>query len=172
MSESLLASIIVSSYNYGRFLNEAIDSALGQTYANTEVIVVDDGSTDDSRQIIAAYDDRILPVLKDNGGQASAFNAGFAASRGQVVFFLDSDDVLLPTAVENAVAFFDDSGVAKAHWPLLVIDEHSRETGKVIGTNLPEGDLRDTLLRNGPDGYGWPPTSGNAWARSFLERVL
>ncbi|HMX28215.1 MAG TPA: glycosyltransferase family A protein, partial [Blastocatellia bacterium] len=115
MSESLLASIIVSSYNYGRFLNEAIDSALGQTYANTEVIVVDDGSTDDSRQIIAAYDDRILPVLKDNGGQASAFNAGFAASRGQVVFFLDSDDVLLPTAVENAVAFFDDSGVAKAH---------------------------------------------------------
>lgn len=172
MSESLLASIIVSSYNYGRFLNEAIDSALCQTYANTEVIVVDDGSTDDSRQIIAAYGDRILPVLKDNGGQASAFNAGFTASRGQAVFFLDSDDVLLPAAVENSIAFFQDPSFAKAHWPLTVIDEHSRETGKVIGTNLPEGDLRETLLQNGPDGYGWPPTSGNAWARHFLERVL
>ena len=172
MSESLTASIIVSSYNYGRFLREAIDGALGQTYPHKEVIVVDDGSTDDSRQIIAAYGDRILPVLKDNGGQASAFNAGFAASRGQAVFFLDSDDVLLPTAVETAIAFFQDPAVAKVHWPLTVIDEHSRPTGKVIGANLPEGDLRDALLQNGPDGYGWPPTSGSAWARHFLERVF
>jgi glycosyltransferase involved in cell wall biosynthesis len=172
MSDGLLASIIVSSYNYGRFLKEAIDSALGQTYPHTEVIVVDDGSTDNSREVIAGYGDRIRPVLKDNGGQASAFNAGFAASRGQAIFFLDSDDVLLPTAVENAVEFFHNPDVAKVHWPLLVIDEHSRETEKLIGVNLPEGNLLETLIQNGPDGYGWPPTSGSAWGRSFLERVF
>ncbi len=93
MNEELLASIIVNNYNYGRFLAEAIESALSQTYANTEVIVVDDGSTDNSRDIIASYKDQIIPVLKENGGQASAFNAGFQASSGEVIFFLDADFV-------------------------------------------------------------------------------
>src|SRR5215813_6060987 len=103
MSEHPLASIIIDNYNYGRFLQGAIDSALQQTYTPLEVIVVDDGSTDNSREIIAGYGPRIIPVLKENGGQASAFNAGFRVSRGAVVFFLDSDDLLIPTAVENVV---------------------------------------------------------------------
>ncbi len=100
-----LVSVLINNYNYGRFLREAIESALNQTYRNTEVIVVDDGSTDDSREIIASYGDRIIPVLKENGGQASAFNAGFAASRGNWVFFLDSDDVFHPTKVEKAMEY-------------------------------------------------------------------
>ena len=72
-----LVSIIVNNYNYQRFLTEAIDSALKQTYCNTEVIVVDDGSTDGSLEIIASYGRRIIPLLKGNGGQNSALNAGF-----------------------------------------------------------------------------------------------
>src|SRR5437870_11095985 len=101
MSQLLRASIIITSYNYGRFLAEAIDSALAQTYPATEVIVVDDGSTDHSRELVLGYGDRIRAVLKENGGQASAFNAGFNVSRGDVLFFLDSDDLLLPSAVEQ-----------------------------------------------------------------------
>ena len=85
------ASIVISNYNYGRYLPDAIDSALAQTYADTEVIVVDDGSTDDSRRIIEAYRDRIVAIFKANGGQASALNAGFAASGGEVIVFLDAD---------------------------------------------------------------------------------
>jgi len=77
-----LVSIIINNYNYARFLRDAIDSALNQTYDRTETIVVDDGSTDNSREIIAGYGDRIIPVLKENGGQNSAFDAGFAASAG------------------------------------------------------------------------------------------
>ena len=77
-----LASIIINNYNYGRYLPKAIDSALAQSYPHTEILVVDDGSSDDSRTVIASYGDRIIPVLKQNGGQASALNAGFAASRG------------------------------------------------------------------------------------------
>jgi glycosyltransferase involved in cell wall biosynthesis len=67
-----LVSILINNYNYGRFLTEAIDSALNQTYSNIEVIVVDDGSTDNSQEIIKSYQDKIIPILKPNGGQASA----------------------------------------------------------------------------------------------------
>jgi glycosyltransferase involved in cell wall biosynthesis len=176
MSGLPLASVVISSYNYGRFLPDAIDSALGQTYPHTEVIVVDDGSTDHSREVIAGYGRRVVPLLKENGGQASAFNAGLRASRGDVVFFLDSDDALLPTAVARAVEFFRDPGVAKVHWPLREIDVRGRETGTVwplpCSGELAEGNLRDQLIRGGPLAYVWPPTTGNAWARRFLERVF
>src|SRR2546423_15707744 len=92
VNDTTLVTIIISSYNYGRYLRKAIDSALKQTHAHTEVIVVDDGSTDDSRVVIASYGDQIVPVLKENGGQASALNVGFSASQGDVIIFLDSDD--------------------------------------------------------------------------------
>jgi hypothetical protein len=172
MSELPLASIVISSYNYGRFLPHAIDSALGQTYAKTEVIVVDDGSTDHSWEVIAGYGERILPVRKDNGGQASALNAGYRASRGEVVFFVDSDDLLLPTAVAKALPIFADPGVAKVHWSLWAVDDQGRRTGDVIMSPLGEGDLRGAVICDGPYGYLWPDTTGNAWARRFLERVL
>ena len=173
MSAFRVASIVITSYNYGRFLNNAIDSALNQTYPCTEVIVVDDGSRDSSPEIISAYGKRIIPVWKENRGQASAFNAGFGASRGDVVLFLDSDDSLLPTAVEKAVALLGDPGVAKAHWALWVVDEDGKKTGKLRPRRaLVEGDLRSRVLREGPIDYNSPPTSGNAWARGFLEQVL
>ncbi len=99
-------SILINNYNYGRFLPCAIDSVLGQTYGNIEVIVVDDGSTDNSREVIRRYGDRIIPVLKANGGQASAFNAGFRNSHGEIICFLDSDDFYLPAKVERMVNLF------------------------------------------------------------------
>ena len=89
-----LISIVVINYNYARFLRAAVDSALAQTFPNIEVIAVDDGSTDESRDVIESYGNRISSVFKPNGGQGSAFNAGFAASRGEVVIFLDADDAL------------------------------------------------------------------------------
>ncbi len=176
MREGYLASIIISSYNYGRFLPQAIDSALSQTYPYTEVIVVDDGSTDSSREIISGYGKRIIPVLKENGGQASAFNAGFRVSRGDVIFFLDSDDMLLPTAVQQVIPLFD-AAVIKVHWPLWEVDDQGRKTGRHLPSHapidgLPEGDLREVVMQGGPASYAWPPTSGNAWARGFLERIL
>ena len=174
MPKALRASVIITNYNYGRFLNDAVDSALGQTHPDTEVIVVDDGSADDSPRIIAGYGERIIPVLKSHGGQASAFNAGVRVSRGQVVCFLDSDDVLLPTAIQQAVEALEDPRVSRVHWPLWAIDAHGRKTGVVVpsGQVLAEGDLRDVVLQKGPVGYTWSPTTGNAWARRFIERVF
>ncbi len=173
MSKNLKASIIINNYNYGRFLSEAIESALNQTYPNTEVIVVDDGSTDNSREIIAAYNDQIIPVLKENGGQASAFNSGLHASRGEIIFFLDADDMLLHTAIEKAVELFEDKDVVKVHWSLWTINELGEQTGQVMpGGELPEGDFRESLIFKGPGADLWSPTSGNAFKRSFIEKVL
>src|SRR5258708_23497185 len=101
-----LVSILINNYNYGRFLTNAIDSALAQTYQRIEVVIVDDGSTDNSREIISSYGDRIIPVLKENGGQASAFNAGVEASRGEILSFLDADDSFFPEKISHVVALF------------------------------------------------------------------
>ncbi|NLW92289.1 MAG: glycosyltransferase [Syntrophomonadaceae bacterium] len=98
--DTVFISIIIDNYNYERYLVKAIDSALRQTYPYREVIVVDDGSTDDSLSIIESYGSQIRAVLKDNGGQASAFNAGWEICQGDLVIFLDSDDILLPAALE------------------------------------------------------------------------
>src|SRR4051795_10336845 len=97
----LRASIVINNYNYGRFLRESIQSALAQTHPNCEVIVVDDGSTDDSREIITSYGQRVKPIFKENAGQGSTFNAGFPVSSGDFVCFLDSDDTLYPDAMQR-----------------------------------------------------------------------
>lgn len=168
-----LASIIITNYNYGRFLPEAIDSVLNQNYQPVEVIVVDDGSTDDSQQIIANYGEQIIPLLKENGGQGSAFNAGFAKSRGEVVCFLDADDVLLPSAIATAVELLRAPNIVQVHWPLCAIDADGKPLGKFIPDQpLPEGDLRDARLEGSIDSHVFSPTSGNAWSRSYLERIL
>lgn len=173
MSEPPPVSIIIDSYNYGRFLPEAIDSALNQNYPRLEVVVVDDGSTDNSAEIIASYGNRIVPVLQENRGQAAAFNAGFRRCRGDVILILDSDDALFSTAATSAVAAFRDPQVIKAHWPLHVIDERGQRTGKMCPRlSLRDGDLRNEVLAGGPWCVATPPTSCNAWTRRFLEQVM
>jgi glycosyltransferase involved in cell wall biosynthesis len=170
-----LASVVVLSYNYERYLAGAIDSALRQTYASTEVIVVDDGSTDDSRAVISGYGARIKPVLRENGGQGAAVNTGFAASSGDVLIFLDSDDVLLPTAVETAVQTLNDPETAKVHWPLVVIDAEGHATGSLKEPVLPAGDFREIVRERGPLTEATLPSapgSGNAWPRWLLDLIL
>lgn len=175
MEKDPLVSIIINNYNYGRFLSEAIDSALAQTYKNMEVIVVDDGSTDNSKEIIGRYGDKIIPVLKENGGQGSAFNAGFKTCKGAYVYFLDADDMVLPFAAEYIVKAFSATKAIKVHWQLQVINEKSFLTGELLPADVPpDGNLEDKVLSEGPfyDWYFTPPTSGNAWKRDFLQKVL
>ncbi len=177
MDTNPLVSIIINNYNYGSFLGQAIDTAICQTYTDIEIIVVDDGSTDDSHLVIAQYKNRIISVLKENGGQASAINAAFKVSHGDIIVFLDADDYLLPTAIECAIKNFQHEKIVKVHWPLWRVDKTGNKTGKVIPEAvLAEGNLRDQLIQYGPAHCGGPPhsppTSGNAWARSFLDRVI
>ncbi len=106
-----LVSILINNYNYGRFLTDAINSALRQTYSPVEVIVVDDGSTDNSRDVIASYGSKISVVFKNNSGQASAFNTGIEASRGDIMCFLDADDFFYPDKVGRVVQIFNQSNL-------------------------------------------------------------
>ena len=98
-----LVSIIIPNYNYGDFIASAIESALNQSYPNVETIVVDDGSSDSSCAVMASYSGRIDAIVKKNGGPSSARNAGIRLSRGELLLFLDSDDILFPRAVEKLV---------------------------------------------------------------------
>ena len=167
-----LISIVVVNFNYGRFLRAAIDSALEQSYAPVEIIVVDDGSTDNSREEISSYGNKVSAIFKPNGGQPSAFNAGFRASHGSIVMFLDADDVLLPNAVEEVVRAWR-PGVAKVQFVLSNIDAEGRALGGTVPyspAQMREGDIRASILDAG--GYIGVPTSGNAFARIVLDRLL
>jgi glycosyltransferase involved in cell wall biosynthesis len=99
-------SAVICCYNYGRYVDQAIDSALAQKWPKDryEVIVVDDGSTDDSPEVLARYGDRIRVIRQENQGVLAATSAGFAAARGEFVGTLDADDRWLPTAVPTLVA--------------------------------------------------------------------
>src|SRR5882724_7158 len=91
-------SIVIRNYNYANYLPDAIESALAQTYANVQTVIVDDGSTDDSREVIRRYARECRVVLQKNAGEGAAVNAGFSAADGGIVIFLDADDVLAPNA--------------------------------------------------------------------------
>lgn len=168
----LRVTVAITNYNYGRFLADAVESALGQTYPEVEVVVVDDGSTDDSRDVIASYGERIIAVLQENAGQGAAYNAAWRQSRGDVVFFLDADDVLKPDAAARAVAVLDqDPATAKVQFRMELVDAARRPIGVTPAPGvLSDGDLREHALRF--RNYAWPPNSANAYARFALEQVM
>ena len=101
---------LINNYNYEVYIAEAIDSAVTQTIKFDEIIIVDDGSTDNSRDIILSKSqqhDSIKYVFKDNGGQMSAFNCGYEHSTGDLICFLDSDDVFKPDYLEKSISFLN-----------------------------------------------------------------
>ena len=171
----MLASVIVNNHNYGRYLRSSIDSALAQTHPHVEVIVVDDGSTDHSREIMAEYGSRITPIYKPNGGQASAINRGVEAAHGDVLFFLDADDMLKPDIVERVVAAFQaDPGLVWAMFRLEVTDASGRPTGVLRPqAHIPrrDGDLRRSIVEF-PFDIVRTATSGNAFAARVIRRIL
>jgi glycosyltransferase involved in cell wall biosynthesis len=170
MKSALSISIIVTNYNYARYLGRAIDSALAQTHPHVEVIVVDDGSTDDSLEIIARYAGRVRCLAKPNGGQASAVNAGFARSTGEIILFLDADDALEPGAAA-AIAAAWHPGAAKAQFPLVAVDATESPLGYSEPTQPCYPGREMELLRSHGE-YPSPPCTGNAYGRTALVKLL
>ncbi len=108
------------------------------------MIVVDDGSTDDSAEVLRRYEDRVTVVLKENGGHASAFNAGFDRCEGDIVIYLDADDLLNPEAAARAAAAFADERVVKTQSRMEVVDAEGGPTGLVKPPShipMPNGDV-------------------------------
>jgi len=161
----MLVSIVINNYNYARYIAAAIDSALAQTWHPLEVIVVDDGSTDDSWAVIERYGDRVRAIRQANGGQGAAYNAGFAASRGEWVLFLDSDDLLDVGALARMLSLVNDK-VVKVHGYLRRIDADGRPLGGAVPYIAHDGDVRPIVERFRT--YGAPPSSGNLYRRSAI----
>ena len=164
------ASVLINSYNYGRYLRNCIDSALLQTYANTEVIVVDDGSSDDSAAIIDSYGPAIVPILKSNGGQASCFNVGFARSQGDVVFLLDADDEFHARKISLVIDVYRDLSV---QW---CFDRADHSAIPDVSRFDPKRDVALYDYRGSIADHRVPdlpvPTSGLSFRRALLSQVL
>src|SRR4051812_14761864 len=124
-----LVSVLIPTYNRAREVVVAIESALRQTYSNIELIVVDDGSTDDTRRLIAGYDDRVRYLYQENAGVSAARNFAMRHARGEFLAFLDSDDVWKNWRIESQVAALRRHPEAGLAWTdMTAVDD----TGRVI----------------------------------------
>jgi hypothetical protein len=167
-------SIVVNNRNYASYLAAAVDSAL-EAGKDVDVVVVDDGSTDGSRALLEGYGGRVRIVLQETQGQKGAFNSGLAAAAGDIVIFLDADD-LLDTGVADdvAAAFAANPTAARVVFRVRVVDAVGEPTGALVPSRhvaLPHGDVRHRVLAF-PDDLAWPPSSGNAFAAWALRRVM
>ena len=167
-------SVCIANHNYGRYVGRAVESCLAQTHDDLEIIVVDDGSTDDSLEVLEQFAGRITCLSQPNAGQFISVRRAFEASRGDLVIFLDADDLLDPTTAARAVSEFQRvPGAARIQWRLRVVGPEGEPTTDTFPPRewkMPAGDLRDHVLRRRT--YIWPPTSGNAYPRTVLDLVF
>ena len=172
MSYSPLVSVLINNYNYGQFIEDAIESVLSQSYKNIELIVVDDGSTDDSKAKIMRFANRVTAIFQHNSGQASAFNAGFAASHGDIIAFLDADDYFLPEKIEKIVSIFSRGAFG---WVFHRLHRYNSVAAKTVGytPKQVEGPCDGRIeLRRGHIPIFLPATSGFSFSRETLTRIL
>ncbi|AOX17537.1 glycosyl transferase family 2 [Kozakia baliensis] len=169
---NMMFSIIIANYNYARFISDAINSVLIQDWPKFEIIVVDDGSTDESAQIIRSFGHKVKAFFRQNGGQREANNFGFAQSRGDIVIFLDADDVLVPGAL-RAIGSVWREGLSKVQVQMQRVDEQKNPIRNVI-PRIPKDLSFKKILQWAytTSEYPSPPGSGNAWSRKFLEKFF
>jgi len=141
-------SAIVPVYNGAATIAEAIDSALAQSYPSLEVIVVNDGSTDDTAEVLRHYAERIKVIDRPNGGIAAARNMGVAAANGEYLAFLDSDDIWAPTMIERTMAALDGTpDCVLAYTNCAVIDSEGRDLDSaLIGAGVDHAPTVDEML--------------------------
>jgi glycosyltransferase involved in cell wall biosynthesis len=158
-----LVSIVTPSYNQGRFLQRTIESVLNQSYPNIEYVVIDGGSTDESVDILRSYGDRFKWVSEKDRGQTHAINKGMARVSGEILAYLNSDDVLLPGAIERVVDFFRrhpkcDMVYGDADY----IDENDRVTGRYNTAEYSYNRLLEDCMVCQPAAF---------WTRRIAEKI-
>ena len=171
-----MISVILSNYNGEKFLRDALESVVNQDYDEYEFIVVDDGSSDDSKGIISDFGEKYSPLVRpfletENRGQAEGFNKGVSEARGDLVCFIDSDDLWLPDKLKKLIAFRDFVGSAAFYQHNMYILRDGEQTNETYRDSLSTGDVFGYTKRM----KRWPTfvaTSGLAFERRILEKVM
>ena len=161
-------SILINTYNYGRFVARAVESALQQDLPGSEkeIIIVDDGSTDETADVMQKFRGVVKYVQKQNGGQGSAINAGVSIAGGDIVCLLDADDFFYPTKLRTVLdAFHSDDRVGVVYNKFDVVDE----AGRLLMQRLPHRLIAGDICARVQMGYiCGSPTSGISGRRSLL----
>lgn len=169
---SIGLSVIIPCYNYDKFVAQAIESVISQKRADLEIIVVDDGSVDDSWRVITSFGDGITAVRSENQGALRSSLLGFSKSKGRFVYFLDADDYLNEGAIDCIFRNINDD-VSKIQFMLLPVDVSGNKIGvpfPQISTDDNSSSMAMSIALRGY--YLTPPTSGNVFRRDVFERVL
>jgi glycosyltransferase involved in cell wall biosynthesis len=172
MTPNPRVTVLVDSYNYGHFIEEAIDSVLSQDFPaeQMELLVVDDGSTDDTAERVRKYGNRIKYLYKSNGGQASAFNLGLQKASGEIIAMLDADDYWLPGKLRRVVEQFDehpDAGMVYHRLQEFPMQGGERKECSFVAISGFVAKNRRDLLR-----YILYPTSSLAFRRRCIQPLL
>jgi glycosyltransferase involved in cell wall biosynthesis len=171
-----LVSVLVPNKDYGRFLTEALESIRAQTYGNIEVIICDDGSSDDSVDVATSFveaDPRFsLERHEVNRGQGAGFNTAFGRARGEIVAFLDADDTFEPGKLAAVVHALRSGQFGAVVHPLMVTDAEGEPIQRIPAlTRFEDGWLGPRVLRRGGR-WRWVPTSGIAMRREVADLVF
>jgi glycosyltransferase involved in cell wall biosynthesis len=150
-----LVSVIMPNYNYSKYIGDAIESVLEQTYRNLELIVVDDGSTDDSVQIISSFGSKVKILHNSKLGPSAARNSGVKASEGIWLAFIDSDDVWLPHKLETQMSFLLSRGVEIVSCRYRKFGHSAK--GEVVGPAL--DSFNYTWFEKNPTSNPFPPST-------------
>lgn len=167
-------SVLINNFNYGTFIGQAIESVLAQTYPAYEIIVVDDGSTDNSRDVIQSYGDKIIPIFQENAGQASAMNTGFSRATGDIICFLDSDDFFVPQKLEilnKVYSEHDDISWVFHDLKEIFADESKNIFDGALNCDVKFIDERKSIC-DGKIAYDAPATSGLTFKKSCLDGLM
>jgi glycosyltransferase involved in cell wall biosynthesis len=166
-----LVTVLIDTYNYGHLIGRAVESVLAQTYPATQIdiLVIDDGSTDGTADLVQAYGDRIRYVFKPNGGQASTLNEGFRRARGDIICLLDADDYFYPNKIQRVADVFrrhEKVGVVYNKLDVVLSD------GTKLKQNWPTYTYAGNLQARTLLGYSWgPPTSSISVRKRVIDQL-
>jgi glycosyltransferase involved in cell wall biosynthesis len=177
LPERPAVSILITCFNYEAFVGRAIESALDQTYAPSQVIVSDDASTDNSCAVVETYvqrDPRVRLLRNAHGGMAANVNAAYRASSGDIICLLDADDTFMPNKLEEVVRAFQQNpragfGVHRAS----MVDHEGKQRGTYpLLSSLPNGDCSRIIYENSGILMGLPPTTNLSLRREVADRIF
>lgn len=172
-------SVLINNYNYGKFVGQAIESVLNQTYNSIEIILYDDGSTDESLSVVNKYKDLVKIIARPNFGKGHVWNQvnavyeAFKECTGDVICLLDSDDYFFESKVKEVVAVFEQhSNVTLVQHRFQLYDDYGRKMNAEKRPIFSGVDILRAIRFTNRLDFFFTQTSGLSFSRKFLEKVL